>query len=132
MNRIALFFVSFILLTSCSEAQETTETATSQTGNTVINKVVSPEEFKKMLGEDIQLVDVRTPEEFAAGKIDGAQNVNYLGADFKREIDQLDKNKKTLIYCASGRRSGNASAIMKDLGFKEVYDLQGGYSHWPY
>ena len=85
-----------------------------------------------MLGEDIQLIDVRTPTEVSAGKIENALNIDFNSPDFKAEIEKLDKDKKTLVYCAAGGRSGKAAQLMHDIGFKEVYDLQGGYGNWPY
>ena len=47
-------------------------------------------------------------------------------------MSELNKQAETLIYCHSGGRSGKASKILKELGFKEVYDLKGGYSNWPF
>ncbi len=126
MSRIALFFLAFMAFVSCSEAQH------GETAGAVINKKVSPAEFKEMLGDDIQLIDVRTADEYIGGKIANAQNIDFFASDFKDQISKLDKSKKTLVYCAVGGRSGKAAQIMKDLGFKEVYDLQGGYGGWPY
>lgn len=136
MNRIAFILLTFITLASCSEAQQTTNTGTEDGNATAtqssIKKVVPAAEFKAMLGDDIQLIDVRTPGEVSGGKIENAQNIDFNGANFKAELEKLDKNKKTLVYCAAGGRSGKAAQIMQDMGFKEVYDLQGGYGNWPY
>lgn len=136
MNRIAFILLTFITLASCSEAQQTTNTGTEDGNATAtqsgIKKVVPAAEFKAMLGDDIQLIDVRTPGEVNGGKIENAQNIDFNGANFKAELEKLDKNKKTLVYCAAGGRSGKAAQIMQDMGFKEVYDLQGGYGNWPY
>lgn len=125
MSRIALVLLTFIALSSCSEAQNDGE----QTGT---KKVIPASEFKAMLSEDIQLIDVRTAQEVAGGKIGDAQNIDINGASFKAELEKLDKSKKTLVYCAAGGRSGRAAQIMQDMGFEEVYDLQGGYGNWPY
>ena len=75
-----------------------------------------------------QLVDVRTPEEFAKGHVDGAKNINFNAADFDNQITQLDKTKPVFIYCHSGGRSGKAYKKMKANGFTTVYDMEGGYS----
>lgn len=92
-------------------------------------KRITQEEFKKELAEDVQLIDVRTPEEFAAGHIAGAINVDFHN-DFENQIQQVDLTKKTLIYCHSGGRSAKALEIMKSMGFPAVYELEGGFSSW--
>ena len=130
MSKITLLLVGFIFLTSCSDAQVETSTEKSQEG--VINKVISAEEFKAKLGEEnIQLVDVRTSDEYGAGKIGDASNMDYYADDFKTQLETLDKSQPVMIYCASGGRSGKTATMMKSMGFKEVYDLSGGYRGWP-
>ena len=125
MRNLFILAIAFISLTACSEAQ--TES------NGVINKVVSASEFKDLAGhENIQLIDVRTASEYNGGKIGDAVNIDFYASDFKAQIDKLDKSKKTLVYCAAGGRSGKADNMMKSMGFKEVYDLKGGYGNWPY
>jgi rhodanese-related sulfurtransferase len=78
----------------------------------------------------IHVIDVRTPEEFAGGHIDGAVNINLNSADFKETINKLDKNAAYLVYCSTGVRSAKASAIMADLGFEDIYNMTGGFSAW--
>ena len=83
------------------------------------------------LKRDIQLVDVRRPEEFEAGKIEGATNINVLEEDgFKEQIKNLDKAQPVYIYCRSGRRSAKAAQLMLDAGFSKIFDLEGGYLNW--
>lgn len=125
MMRIAFVLLTFITLASCSEAQQTNTAGT-------VKKVVPAAEFKEMLSGDIQLIDVRTPGEVSGGKIENAQNIDFNGPDFKEQLEKLDKDKRTLVYCAAGGRSGKAAQMMQDMGFREVYDLQGGYGNWPY
>jgi rhodanese-related sulfurtransferase len=137
MKKIAIITVGIVLLASCSEAQTNSGSVAEETVNTeqtqVINKVVAPDEFKELMNkENAQVVDVRTPGEYSGGYIGEAVNIDYMGADFKTEIAKLDMSKPTLIYCAAGGRSGKAAAIMKDLGFTEVYDLRDGYNGWPH
>ena len=79
---------------------------------------------------DIQIVDVRTPEEFNDGYIPNAVNIDFKAADFKEKIDQLDKFKPVLIYCHSGGRSGKTLEMMKDMHFSTVLELEGGYSNY--
>lgn len=95
-------------------------------------KGLSVTDFKTKISKDstAQLVDVRTPEEFAAGYIKNATNINYLGQDFETQIQKLNKNRPVLLYCKAGIRSLKAAAIMQKLGFKELYNLDGGYQNW--
>ena len=97
----------------------------------VINKVVSAAEFKELLSvPGAQIVDVRTSEEVALGKIEGAINFNFYDSDFEDKMSTLIKDKPVMVYCKAGGRSGKTAAMLKDLGFLEVYDLEGGYSNW--
>ncbi len=77
-----------------------------------------------------QLIDVRTPEEFVEGHIENAKMINYKATGFEQEISKLDKNKPVFLYCRSGRRSARAYALFIELGFTEVYDLEGGFNKW--
>ncbi len=79
---------------------------------------------------DYILVDVRTPSEYEAGTIGNARNINWEDANFANEISKLDKSKPIFIFCQKGGRSGEALNKMKELGFKEVYDLEAGYGGW--
>src|SRR5665648_47587 len=76
------------------------------------------------------IIDVRTPEEFLGEHIENAVNLDYYSDTFRDDLDKLDKNKTYLIYCRSGRRSENALNIMKELDFKEVYNMLGGITKW--
>lgn len=77
------------------------------------------------------LVDVRTPDEYTAGHIKGAINIDYYAQDFENNIAKLDKTKAYFIYCHSGNRSGHAASIMNDAGINTIYDLQGGIGGNP-
>ncbi len=77
------------------------------------------------------LLDVRTEDEVLKGKIPGALNIDiYKGQGFIYALEELDKTKNYYVYCAAGVRSGKACGIMKELGFKNAYNLMGGYSQW--
>lgn len=80
--------------------------------------------------KELIILDVRTEQEVAAGKIENAININYLEGSFKEEVSKLNKESKILVYCAVGGRSAKAASLLNDLGFKEVYDLKGGYNGW--
>ena len=83
--------------------------------------------------EDVQLLDVRTPEEFAGGAIENAININFYGDDFDAQLAKLDKQKPVMVYCQAGvpeGRSGQTMAKLKEMGFQKVYELAGGYGGW--
>ena len=77
------------------------------------------------------LVDVRRPDEFAAGYIPGAVNIEVTAADFAQRVAKLDKTKPTYVYCRSGARSSKAAAQLSAAGFTQVYNLLGGVLDWP-
>ena len=76
------------------------------------------------------ILDVRTPEEFTANRIEGAQNVDVKALDFKEQVAKLNKDGVFLVYCRGGVRSVRAMNLMKELGFKQVYNLAGGLKNW--
>ena len=81
--------------------------------------------------EESVIIDVRTDDEFSTGYIGGAVNIDfYMGNKFISEIDKLDKSKSYFIYCKSGARSGQTCELMKQKGFKKVYNLEGGILGW--
>ena len=76
------------------------------------------------------ILDVRTPKEFFGGRISGAKNIDFYAPTFKDELIKLDKSKTYLVYCRSGVRSKAAVTLMISLGFKHLYDLEGGFLNW--
>lgn len=76
------------------------------------------------------VLDVRTPEEFAQGHLDGATSIDFYGPDFADRVAALDRDVPYLVYCHSGNRSGQARAIMEGLGFTDVADVGGGIAAW--
>ena len=92
---------------------------------------LTQEEFKQRMDEpDVVILDVRTPAETSLGMIDEAEEIDFKAGDFADRIDSLDRNKTYLVYCRSGNRSGKACALMDELGFREVHNLEGGYMGW--
>lgn len=102
-----------------------------QTNESKINNV-SASEAKSLVedGRDIFIIDVRTEEEYQGGYIPLAINLNYYDKNFEVELNKLDKSKSILLYCQSGGRSSIAAGIAQKLGFKKVYNLQGGIMAW--
>lgn len=94
-------------------------------------KVVDVEKYEQAIKQkDVQLVDVRTPEEFKEGHIKGATNIDFFSDDFLTQFDAYDKNKPLYLYCRSGNRSAKASKKLSEAGFKNIVDLEGGYKAW--
>lgn len=93
---------------------------------------ISPSAFAEKINSDyrIQLIDVRTPDEFASGNITEAINIDFYSKDFLKVLEQLDRDRPILVYCKSGGRSAKTCAQLKMLKFKEVYELKGGYTAW--
>jgi rhodanese-related sulfurtransferase len=118
MKRILILMLSLSALLGCKSESKP------------VVKVVSVSEFSEGLSNDIQLVDVRTPEEYADGHIENSQLINVKSDDFQEKIQDLDKDQPVYIYCRSGNRSQKAAKIMTELGFKEIVDLKGGYKAW--
>lgn len=85
---------------------------------------------KKMTQPDVQIVDVRTPEEFAEGHLENAINIDITADDFDTKIAALDKEKPVMVYCKAGGRSAKASSRLNELGFKNISDLEGGIINW--
>ncbi len=79
---------------------------------------------------DLVILDVRTPEEFSEVHLEGATLMNIYDADFSDQLAALDPEAPYLIYCRSGNRSGQAAAMMEDLGFRDVSNVDGGILAW--
>jgi rhodanese-related sulfurtransferase len=140
MKRLIVLMVGALLvLTGCRSssansgacaAPPSEPAATAATTATRITHVAAPEAGR--LGADhlVQVVDVRTPEEYAKGHIAGAKLINFTGPDFAGELAGLDRNQPYLVPCAGGGRSAKALATFQQLGFKEVFNLDGGFEAW--
>lgn len=99
-------------------------------GNDNIVSVSAPDFETKIKADSVQLVDVRTPQEYAEGHIDGALNINVQSVDFQQMAEkELSKDSTILVYCRSGRRSMDAAGILTKLGYK-VVNLKGGIIEW--
>lgn len=98
---------------------------------TTMLETVEAYTFAEKSTEDTRIIiDVRTPEEYAAGHIENSRNIDYYAGDFVESINTLDKSVPYAIYCRSGNRSGQALSMMAQLGFIDVVDLNGGIVAW--
>jgi rhodanese-related sulfurtransferase len=93
---------------------------------------IEPSEAAKMISNqaDLQILDVRTPEEVAQGVIKGAKVIDWQGKDFAKKTEALDKTKPVLVYCKLGGRSSQAAKVLTEQGFTQVYNLDGGITKW--
>ena len=80
--------------------------------------------------DDLVVLDVRTPEEYAEGHLEDAVLVDFYDADFVDQLAALDPDVPYLVYCRSGNRSGETLAAMEQLGFSSVVDVDGGIVAW--
>ena len=98
--------------------------------NDNITSVSAPEFDKEIKANSVQLLDVRTPQEYAEGHIDGASNINIQSDDFQQRAEkELSKDSTILVYCRSGRRSMEAAEMLTKLGYK-VVKHKGGIIEW--
>ena len=90
---------------------------------------MTPEELS-LKQEEIILIDVRTPQEFEQGHLENSVNINIADRSFKEEVGKLDRSEPVYVYCKVGGRSAKAASILREMGFEEVYDLEGGIRNW--
>ena len=119
LNFISLLLLSFLFI-SCHGQ-------TSNSVNTIDAKLFAE---KLKTNENLQLLDVRTPEEYGVEHIGNAKNVNWNGDDFVAKVNSYDKSKPIFVYCKVGGRSAQAANKLAELGFKEIYNLNGGIMKW--
>jgi rhodanese-related sulfurtransferase len=101
---------------------------TAQTKNSL-----TAEEFEKEITtkEDIQILDVRTPDEFFSGHIKNALLADWNDRkEFERRVAYIDKSKPVYVYCLAGGRSAAAATKMRKMGYANVYELAGGTNAW--
>jgi rhodanese-related sulfurtransferase len=120
---VAAVLAGTMMLASCG-GSNATETGLQLTPVDEVSEIVENPP------EDLVILDIRTPEEFAAGHIAGAINIDYYAGDFEQRLGALDLDVPYVMYCNSGNRSSNALPLMDSIGFSEVYELDGGIQAW--
>ncbi|HEY1081787.1 MAG TPA: rhodanese-like domain-containing protein [Prosthecobacter sp.] len=94
-------------------------------------KHVDAEKGAKLVAEGkVNVLDVRTPEEYGEGHIKGATNVDIMSKDFDAQVAKLDKSKPVLVHCQAGGRSTRSLPKLEKAGFTEIYHLDGGMKDW--
>lgn len=88
--------------------------------------------FATLINEELslQLVDVRTPQEYQSGHLRDALLIDMYSSDFTRRLETLNKDQPIAVYCAVGQRSFAVYEMLKEKGFKQVYHLEGGIQAW--
>jgi rhodanese-related sulfurtransferase len=98
-------------------------------------KVIEAEEARVIIEEKkgspgFVILDVRTAGEYADGHIEGAANIDVKSESFRDEVGKLDRSKTYIVHCHSGRRSETAVKVMEEMGFTDIYEMQGGILSW--
>ena len=124
--RKTLVVLFSLLFFSCSESSEI---KTNSLPAQVLD--VENSQLIKLLQEKPGVIlDVRTTEEFSSGYIENASFINFYDDDFLEKASWIKKGQPIYVYCHAGGRSSKAAMKLISLGFKEVYNLVGGYSKW--
>lgn len=128
------FLSGLLILTSlyaCQPNSTTQSTTTEGTTQTSAASVVTldAQEFatKSKAGT---VLDVRTADEVAQGKIEGALEIDFYSPDFLDQVNQISKDQEVYLYCAVGARSEEAARLLIQQGYTKVYHLQGGIQGW--
>jgi rhodanese-related sulfurtransferase len=128
----------FAVLTACGSDEPAADT---DTGSEVTTGVAVPAGFSTVTADDaaailadapddLVVLDVRTPEEYAEGHLEGALLVDFYDPDFADQLAELDPDVPYLVYCRSGNRSGQTLPLMQQLGFGSASDIGGGIIAW--
>ncbi|MBK9739116.1 MAG: rhodanese-like domain-containing protein [Actinobacteria bacterium] len=138
-NRLVALAAATLALASFGLAGCSSTDAGTTTSQAAVDAVAAPsapervdvERFAEVVASSQSIViDVRTPEEFAEGHLEGAVNYNVEGPDFAAQIAALDPAGVYAVYCRSGNRSQVAVAAMQQAGINGIYELQTGYTAW--
>jgi rhodanese-related sulfurtransferase len=120
MKTIFTLIISAFFFAACSQGNAQENMTVAELHDVSLNK-----------DDNTVILDVRTAQEYAGGKIEGSKNLDVLKTDlFTTSIQKLDKNKKYYVICRSGRRSLKAANQMKNAGFKNVINITGGMQAW--
>lgn len=123
-----------LILAACQPgpAQDNKAAAAETKAAGPVKQVLAPQLFQEKLAAmtGAQIIDVRTPAEYAQSHLQGAKNIDVKNQSFTTQIESLDKTRPVYLYCQSGIRSANAASILSQSGFQEIYDMQGGMRRW--
>lgn len=117
MKKVLYILATIVMMAACSQ----------KIGYNSVNAVKFASIIQKT--SNIQIVDVRTPQEYSEGHLPGAVNIDVNGANFEEQINKLNKNVPVAVYCRSGRRSKLAADQLVNSGYT-VTELDGGIISW--
>jgi rhodanese-related sulfurtransferase len=117
---VVLVSLAATTLAACSAS----ETADAQSGSAQVT-AVQPSKARSLIEDGARVIDVRTPEEFAAGHLAGATNIDVQAADVHERVGELDPKDTYILYCRSGSRAGAAADMMADMGFDHLVNAGG-------
>ena len=121
MKKILLLAV-LVLVGAYVYSQRRSATAFKSVGNAAFAEIIAD--------TTVQLVDVRTEAEFAAGHIPGAVNIDVRGENFDHQAQTtLDKSRPVAVYCRSGARSKVAARALAAKGYR-IFELNKGFMNW--
>jgi rhodanese-related sulfurtransferase len=126
-------FLSVLLLAAWFSCSPKSESGNLKTQESAIGQVINlnPKQFiEQSSGNQAILLDVRTAEEVAQGKIPNSTQLDYYQSNFLAKANELPKDQEIYIYCAVGARSREAAELLVQQGFTKVYHLQGGIQAW--
>lgn len=119
MKALSAFVLLSLALTACGDSATQATQVDAATASNLIED-----------NPDLLILDIRTPEEVANGTLPEATVIDFYSPTFQQEIDALDRTASYLVYCRSGSRSAQATTLMADMGFAEIYELEGGLLAW--
>lgn len=117
------FSLILVLSTLGACAQSTSEGARTDLSVNEVSELIKS-------NKELVVIDVRTPDEYNQGHIEGAQHMNIYDADFEERLKALDKDVEYVVYCRSGGRSGKAAGMMETMGFSNFHNMKGGMLAW--
>jgi rhodanese-related sulfurtransferase len=120
MKKILILLLTCIMTTSCK----------SQTSNNFQSLTALAFKEKLNTEKNSQILDVRTPEEFATGHLENAVNINWNSENFDQQIKKFNKTKPIFVNCQAGGRSKKAAERLFSLGFKKIFELKSGINDW--
>ena len=133
MKTVLSLLLGFALLTPVVIAQEKSTKPAAEKKAPAKVQNIKPEQFDALRKADTNstvVLDVRTKKEYSEGHIPGSVMIDFTEDDFEQQVAKLDKDKTYLVHCAAGGRSARACKKMEQLGFKKLYNLEGGMGAW--
>lgn len=93
-------------------------------------EVISAEKLIELKEDGVKVVDIRTKEEYDQGHLPEVIHIDFLEDGFLERMKKEGVSEPVIIHCASGGRSAKAAKMLKEAGFKQVYDYTGGFKDW--